>query len=44
MDNLNRRVCYIISPVNEILFYPAETYRKFGFKDVRNVYYYIENS
>lgn len=24
-------------------FYPAETYRKFGFKDVCNVYYYIEN-
>ena len=23
-------------------FYPAETYRKFGFKDVCNVYYYIE--
>ena len=23
-------------------FYPADTYRKFGFKDVCNVYYYIE--
>lgn len=23
-------------------FYPAETYRKFGFKDVCNVYFYIE--
>ncbi len=23
-------------------YYPAETYRKFGFKDVCNVYYYVE--
>lgn len=25
-------------------FYPADTYRKFGFKDVCNVYYYIEKN